>query len=153
MSEHTERFFSIVGCMDGRSMAAFVHYGDENGGMYPDVLLEGPGIVAVLADPLHSEHEAAKAKMRKQMAVSYGKHASAFTIVAGHPSCAGHPVEDASHKQTVLDATRVVREVAAEVGYPDHKVMSAWNAPADGVWKVRMLDESDAEGTSDQIAA
>lgn len=126
--------------MDGRSMMAFFRYAIK-AGVYPDVISEGPGIVSVLADREAPEHPVRRAQLKHQMQISVEKHGARMALVAGHPKCAGYPVDDLLHQKTVREATETVREVAEELGYYDYAVHVVWNAPdAEGEWNMSFLD-------------
>ena len=73
--------------------------------------------------------------MEVQMGVSYSKHGARTFYVVGHAECAGFPVADETHRAAVLEAAKVVLNVAQKLGFHDVDVIPLWNERGeDGRW-------------------
>jgi hypothetical protein len=110
---HSERFATLVGCMDGRGQRAAARLARRlTGGNKPDTITEA-GIVGLLAvdtvDPALIDGISLKVKD-----VSVGKHKSKGVLVWGHTECAGNPVDDQKHIQDVYVATQRVKSIVGD---------------------------------------
>jgi hypothetical protein len=128
-----EQFFTTVGCIDGRSQLAVVTYArDLFKAAYPDTIT-GPGLAGQLAAGLSDQ---LLVDLREQLAISLDGHRSHGIVVHGHEDCAGHRVADDIHKQHVLAAARLIRELI------DGRVLvrSVFVSNSAGVWTAQPLD-------------
>lgn len=112
MSDLSETFFTSIGCMDGRVQKVIAEYGNNRfEAQYPDTITEA-GLVGLLAnDPSKDLIEAIK----KKVLISVLKHHSKGIVVHGHQECAGNPVDDQTHKENILKATEVIKEMAGDL--------------------------------------
>ena len=110
MSQGSETFFTIVGCMDGRVQDVVAAFGRETfGATYPDTITEA-GLVGQLAkdSPDQTLLDSLKFKI---VAVSVGKHNAKGIVVNGHAECAGNPVEDEKHRQDIQKSVSLIDEM------------------------------------------
>ena len=148
MSNLNEQFVAHAGCMDGRGRQAVRDYTgrDEN---FLDRVCSGPGAVAGIA----AREEFFLEQLRRCLPVTVNKHGTRTVYVHGHSECAGNPIDDETHKQQILEAAEVVREMIIELGLPsDVMVVSLWAERAtegERPWMVEVLSESRTE----QVAA
>lgn len=112
MSGSNEDFVFCIGCMDGRERDAIGRMLNH----YPDTCCDA-GTVGVLADDQHSGRSELIERIKRQMAVSVEKHGATSVYVSGHAECAGNPVDDETHQQHILTATKLVQGIAQELGY------------------------------------
>ena len=100
-----ETFFTTIGCMDGRCQGAVDAYGrDRFDAEYPDTITEA-GLVGLLA---HNPSEAFLNNLKNKILISLEKHTSKGIVVDGHAECAGNPVDDATHKENVRNAVKII---------------------------------------------
>ena len=98
-------FATAINCIDGRGQKPVTQaIKKDTGAQFVDTVT-GPGIVGGLANGDQEVIDSAKA----QLTISVEKHNSKGIIVGGHASCAGHPVEDNTHKKDVVAAVAEVR--------------------------------------------
>lgn len=129
MEQNGNKFFTIVGCMDGRFQELLDGFGRLRfGALYPDTITEA-GMVAHLAkddvDP------AIKELIRSEVAdISIGRHKSVGIIVFGHEDCAGNPVDNITHMDHVRAAVTYIKTLLDQtipvVGLFIKKNGSAW---------------------------
>lgn len=112
MSDLSEAFFTSIGCMDGRVQKVIAEYGNSRfEAKYPDTITEA-GLVGLLAnDPSKDLIEAIKMKVL----ISVLKHQSRGIIVHGHQECAGNPVDDQTHKENILKAAEIIKQMVGDL--------------------------------------
>lgn len=112
MSDLSETFFTSIGCMDGRVQKVIAEYGNSRfEAKYPDTITEA-GLVGLLAnDPSKDLIEAIKMKVL----ISVLKHQSRGIIVHGHQECAGNPVDDQTHKENILKAAEIIKQMVGDL--------------------------------------
>lgn len=108
MSQESEAFFTIIGCMDGRCQEAVSLFGQDHfGAMYPDAITEA-GLVGSLAK--ENVDQQLLSSLKKKIDISLKHHHSKGILVFGHQECAASDtVDDTEHKQDVLAAATVIR--------------------------------------------
>jgi carbonic anhydrase len=122
MSEASETFFTVVGCMDGRVQDVMAKLGKEKfGAEFPDTITEA-GIVGMISNNPSQE---LLENLKFKLLVSIDKHHSKGILVDGHQECAGNPVEDLRHKEDIKKSAEVIRKLI------ENKV------PVDGVFMAR----------------
>lgn len=131
MSHLDETFCTIIGCMDGRSQGIVADFGKAKfNTLFADSITEA-GLVGLLANnPSPDLLESIK----KKLLISKEKHNSKGIVVHGHQECAGNPVEDEKHKQDVLKAAKIIKEMA-----PNLEVVSVFVARTDSGWQAQEL--------------
>lgn len=108
MLQAEETFFTRVGCMDGRIQVPLRIYGQKvTGAEYPDTISD-PGAAGILAGNPSQEF---LARLKSELDISLGKHHSRGIIVHGHQDCAGHPVDDETHKEDVRKSVEIIRKL------------------------------------------
>lgn len=114
MSSLNDTFFTSVGCMDGRVQSPIAKYGQKKFGVkYPDTITEA-GMVGLLGkeNPEPTLIDSVKFKI----GISVNKHNSKGIIVHGHTECAGNPVDDEVHRESIRKSVELVKKLI------DHKV-------------------------------
>jgi len=100
MSKLGDSFFTLIDCMDGRTKAYAIKYGQEVfDAQFADTITEA-GIDKVLAE-LETGSELEKS-IQNKIDISVYKHHSKGLLIAGHDDCAGNPVTDEAHKDQIL---------------------------------------------------
>ena len=122
----SETFFTSVGCMDGRVQDPVAEYGRKRYNvLFADTITEA-GLVGLLSQ---NPSEEFLESIKKKVLISVEKHHSKGIVVHGHQGCAGNPVSDEIHKQDVLRASELVRQMA-----PKLEVKPVFVEKKDGNW-------------------
>lgn len=137
MSQQTETFFTVIGCMDGRCQDAVARFGRERfDAQYPDTITE-PGMVGVLASGSKKEF---LDHLRKEIEISLTKHNSKGIIVDGHAECAADPVDGESHRDHVRKAVEIIRSFVDTSVTPVIGVFVKRQESHPSTWEVEQLD-------------
>lgn len=100
-----ETFFTRVGCTDGRVQIPIRIYGQKvTGAKYPDTISD-PGAAGIIAGNPSKEF---LNRLLNELNISLEKHHSKGVIVHGHQDCAGHPVDDETHKRDIKKSVEIV---------------------------------------------
>lgn len=99
--------------MDGRVQMPLRIYGQKKtGAQYPDTISD-PGAAGIMAG---NPSEEFLRRLKSELDISLIKHNSKGIIVHGHQDCAGHPVDNETHKKDVVKSVEVIKRLT------EHKV-------------------------------
>jgi Asp/Glu/hydantoin racemase len=125
-----DSFGTAINCIDGRAQRPVADWVATNGQtQYVDMVTEA-GVDGLLARG-PSEREA---QIRQAVAVSVNAHGSQIVAIAGHYGCAGHPVSDDEHKQSIRQAAQVVAGWGLSV-----RVVGLW---VNDQWQIEVVCDS-----------
>lgn len=133
MSDISETFYTVIGCMDGRIQEPVAEFGRKKfGAQYPDTITEA-GLVGILSK-LKVEEKIFESIKFKSAVVSVGKHHSRGIVVSGHQECAGNPVDDEIQKDQILKSAEFIKKII-----PDLPVVPVFVVRKNGGWEVEEL--------------
>lgn len=114
MSNVGDTFFTLIDCMDGRTKAQALEYGQGIfDARFADTITEA-GIDKVLAE-LEVDSEVGKS-IKNKIDISVHKHHSKGLLIAGHDDCCGNPVADEIHRDQIKSAaTKIKNMVPKEI--------------------------------------
>ena len=98
------KFATAVNCMDGRVQEPVIKYLKKKYGVKYVDMITGPGILKKFSKP----GAAALREIKNSVNVSVKKHGSKVIIIAGHPGCAGNPVEKKQQEKQLKKAVEKV---------------------------------------------
>ena len=110
MSQQNERFFTAVGCMDGRVQEVVAEFGRIRfGAEYPDTITEA-GLVGKLVQ--ENADQGLIDSIKNKLVISLQKHHSKGIIVHGHQECAASDaVEDEKHKDDIRKSVELIKSL------------------------------------------
>ena len=109
MLKANEKFFTTIGCMDGRAQEVVAEFGRRKfGGQYPDTITEA-GLAGKLAS--EEQDQILLYSIKNKLDISLEKHHSKGIIVHGHQECLGNPVEDVRHKDDIRKSVEKIKSL------------------------------------------
>jgi hypothetical protein len=109
MSKQDEKFFTSVGCMDGRVQEVVAGFGRKKfRAKYADTITEA-GLVGLLG--AKKIKKSLVNSLKKKMLISIEKHYSKGIIVHGHQECVGNPVDDGKHKDDIRKSVQIIKSM------------------------------------------
>jgi len=125
-----EIFGTAINCIDGRAQRPVAEWVAANGQVtYVDMVTE-PGVDGLLAQG----PSARASEIRQAVEVSVNAHHSAIVAIAGHYGCAGHPVSDDEHKESIRKAASAISRWGLSV-----RVVGLW---VNSAWQVEVMSDS-----------
>ena len=120
------KFVTCVNCMDGRVQLPVINWIRENySADYVDMITEAG------ADGYLVKHDQIPQEILSKINISVGKHGSDQIFIVGHHDCAGHPVDEETHRRDVLRAADKIKG-----SFSDCSVSGLWVSDK---WEVEKL--------------
>jgi carbonic anhydrase len=120
------KFVTCINCMDGRVQLPVINWIRENHSAdYVDMITEAG------ADGHLVQHDPVPGEILSKINISVNKHGSDQIFIVGHHDCAGHPVDEGTHRRDILRAVNKVKE-----SFPDCGVSGLWVSDK---WEVQRL--------------
>lgn len=124
-------FVTCLNCMDGRTQKPLIEWLEQNHNAgYVDMITEA-GMDGYIAN--NSELAAG---LRAKIDISIKKHGSNRIFVVGHHDCGGHPVDEATHREHIIEAVKKIRTV-----YSGCRVTGLWVSDK---WQVEIVSEKNS---------
>lgn len=119
-------FVTCINCMDGRVQLPVINWIRENySADYVDMITEAG------ADGYLVKHDPIPQEILSKINISVSKHGSDQIFIVGHHDCAGHPVDEETHRRDILRAVTKVKE-----SFPGCGVSGLWVSDK---WEVEKL--------------
>lgn len=134
MSQDTEKFATVINCMDGRAVRSVLKYfEDEHDIPYPDMITH-PGVDGHFGKWDTEELE----KVREKILISVGHHGSRIIAFVGHDECAGNPVSKEEHFRAITQGIDTLSRWDFDTN-DSLLFLGLWVEKTDGVWQTKCV--------------
>jgi carbonic anhydrase len=122
------KFVTCINCMDGRAQQPAINWIRQNcSAEYVDMITEAG------ADGYLVKHDPIPDSILNKIKISVQKHGSNRIFIVGHYDCAGHPVDEETHRKDIMTSVDKVKKA-----FPDCTVSGLWLSEK---WEVEKIIE------------
>jgi len=122
------KFVTCINCIDGRAQLPVINWIRQNyTAEYVDMITEAG------ADGYLVKHDPIPDSILNKIKISVQKHGSDRIFIVGHYDCAGHPVDEETHRRDTATAVNMVKKC-----FPDCTVSGLWLSER---WEVEKIAE------------